>query len=100
MERCRHAPVIGTVIDSPVLIISPLTIWKYQRQGTINEVGASRAFHTLSNGPDGCVRICFTQSWDPDMSYVSILHRGALWLEALEAHQATSLPISDFLGHE
>jgi len=79
-------------------IVSPHTLWKADRYGTINEEETSHAFHTLSNGPNGCVQICHFkhESWDASKTCVGVLIKGVIWLEAYEAHLRTGKDIADF----
>jgi len=66
---------------------------------TINSVGSSHEFHTLSNGPDGCVQICHFKSeyWDASKTCVGVLFKGLLWLEAYDIYLKTGMSIASIL---
>lgn len=68
---------------------------------TINSVGSSHAFHTLSNGPDGCVQICHFKSefWDASKTCVGVLFKGLLWLEAYDIYLKTDMSIASILSN-
>ena len=86
--------------DRPSLYVTrPLTLDSYGYQGTLNEMGISHAFHTLDNGPDGCVQICHGKSeqWDPSQTCVGVLMKGILWVEAYDAHMSTGRNIAQIL---
>jgi hypothetical protein len=76
----------------------PLILWKYG-ENTINSEGVSHAFHTLSNGPGGCVQICHfsRENWDASKTCVGVLFKGILWLEAYAVHLVTGMSIADIL---
>jgi len=83
----------------PSLYVSyPLILWKYGGN-TINSEGVSHAFHTLSNGPNGCVQICHFKSehWDASKTCVGVFFKGILWLEAYAVHLVTGMTIADIL---
>ena len=85
--------------QSPNLyIVHPRTL-RMHGGGTINSLGTSGAFHTLSNGPDGCVTICHTSNWDASLTWVKVLHKLLLWLEAYELHLKTGDEIVKYLPH-
>ena len=63
--------------------------------GTINEHGASHAWHTLANGEGGRVTICHYPLWDATCSYVGVLSRVLCWLEAYENHLKSNAKICD-----
>lgn len=77
---------------SPVHLRSPFG-------GTILEI--SHAFHTGMNGTGGRVQIDYgipPQEEIASHTYVAILHRGMLWLEAYEKGLASGRSIEDWLG--
>ena len=76
----------------------PLILWKYGGN-TINSEGVSHAFHTFSNGPNGCVQICHfkSENWDASKTCVGVLFKGILWLEAYAMHFVTGMTIADIL---
>ena len=81
-----------------MFVVSPITLWKYDGT-TINSEGVSHAFHTLGNGPEGCVQICHFKSdnWDASKTCVGIFFKGILFLEAYGVHLATGITIADIL---
>ena len=82
----------------PLYVTSPLTLRKYGG-GTINSIVASHAFHTLGNGPGGCIQICHfgTGNWDASKTCIGVLFKGMLWCEAYAVHLRTGLNISEIL---
>lgn len=81
----------------PELFVWEPIILPNASSGTINEL-LGHSTHTRPNGPDGRVQICFIapNDWDASISFLLPLLRGALWINAYEAHLATGRPISDF----
>ena len=79
-------------------VVSPRTLSKYDGGGTVNAEGTSHSFHTLSNGPDGCVQICHMKPgvWNPACTCVAVLTKGIIWLEAYDAHLKTGRDLCDF----
>lgn len=79
-------------------VVSPLALPNTDGDGTINDEEVSHAFHTLENGPGGCVQICHFKSdyWDASKTCVGVLMKGIVWLEAYEAHLQTGQDIADF----
>ena len=72
-------------------IVSPRRLKKYGRRGSINEEGTSHSYHTLHNGPGGCVQICHfkSESWDASQTCVGVLAKGIMWCEAYDCHLVT-----------
>ena len=86
--------------DMPSLsVIYPKILPKYGSMRTVNAEGTSHAFHTLSNGPGGCVQIChFKQEmWDASKTCVGVLMKGIMWLEAYERHLRTGKTIAEII---
>ncbi len=85
--------------DEPELFVtSPRVLRKHGWWGSVNGEGVSHAFHTLDNGPGGCVQICHDKDgWDASKTCVSVLMKGICWLEAYEAHLATGGDIAEFM---
>ena len=67
---------------------------------TINSMGTTHAFHTLENGPGGCIQICHFKSalWDASKTCIAVFMKGILWLEAYEVHLNTGMDISTVLN--
>lgn len=63
-------------------VMSPQTLWKYGRSGTLNSEGVTHDFHTRSTGHGGRVQICHVANWHASISIVKLLLMGALWVEA------------------
>ena len=68
--------------------------------GTMNEVGWSSDWHTVSPGPDGRVRICHSHpgQWDANCTYVQVMLSGVLWCTAYEVHLMTGETIACILN--
>ena len=79
-----------------LFVVSPHTLPKYDGRGTINGAGKSHSFHTLDNGPRGCVQICHFKSewWDSTKTLMAVLMKGMYWLEAYSTHLQTGKPIA------
>lgn len=80
-------------------VVSPIILWKHGG-GTINSLGVSHAFHTLGNGPLGCVRLFHfkQETWDASKTCVGVFTKGILWLEAYHVHRVTGMSIADILN--
>ena len=74
-----------------LFVVSPQRLPKYGGYGTVNAEGASHKFHTLKNGPGGCVQVCHFKPafWDSSKTLVAVLIKGIFWLEGYEAHLKT-----------
>ena len=80
-------------------VTSPLKLYTANGYDTINAKGISHEFHTLSNGPDGCIQICHfkSENWDASQTCIGVLFKGILWLQAYEMHLITRESIADIL---
>ena len=80
-------------------VVSPRKLRKYGYGGYINEVGPSHSYHTLSNGPGGCVQICHfkSENWDASQTCAGVLAKGIMWCEAYDCHLATGRSIANIL---
>jgi hypothetical protein len=80
-------------------VVRPETLYKYGSRGTVNADGISHEFHTLTNGPGGCVQICHFKHdrWDASKTCVGALMKGIVWLEAYEKHLQTGRTIADII---
>ncbi|MGV7223638.1 MAG: hypothetical protein ACQ9MH_19185 [Nitrospinales bacterium] len=83
-----------------LFVTSPHTLRSYRGRATINSQGTSHAYHTMSNGTDGCVKICHFDSamWDASKTCVAVFMKGILWLEAYEMHLRTGEDIATILS--
>lgn len=65
------------------------------------ELGANPLMHTLSP-KNGAVAICHYHPdfWDPQQTIYKVVVKGRIWLEALEAHVRTELPMDTYLAHQ
>ena len=81
-----------------LLVVSP-KILKMQGGGALNTQASSHSFHTLSNGPDGSVRVCHigTQRWNASYTCVAVALQGMLWLEAYDEYLSTGIPVDSIL---
>ena len=84
--------------EMPALYVATPSVLPKHGSGTINAEGLSHSWHTRSNGPGGCVRLCHTKSdhWDASRTLVGVIVKGILWLEGYCAHLETGRPISDY----
>ena len=83
--------------DLPKLyVVSPVKLPKYNGYSTVNSVGSSHEFHTLSNGPGGVVQICHFKRnwWDSSKTTIAILIKGIFWLEAYCAYLKSGRSLS------
>ncbi len=62
---------------------------------------ASATMHLL-NPRDGYPKICTYKSthWNPNRTFYNVLIKARLWLEALEGHKSTGLPLDKYLPHQ
>ena len=83
----------------PLYVVSPTRLSKYNYGGYVNDEGTSHAFHTLSNGPGGCVQICHfnSGSWNASQTCAGVLTKGIMWCEAYDCHRITGRTIADIL---
>jgi hypothetical protein len=81
-------------------VTSPTALWQHGFRRMVNIEGTSHDFHTLENGPGGCVQICHfkTALWDASRTCVGVFAKGLLWLEAYEVHLRTGRSITDTLS--
>lgn len=84
--------------EKPALyLISPNPLWMFGGTRTINSLGPTASFCTRDNGPEMCVQICHTDTWDATMTCVFVLQKLHLWLEAYEAHLQSGKSIDTYL---
>ena len=82
--------------EAPELFVSrPLILPKRGfSAGSVNDGGTSHEFHTKSNGPGGCVQICYSR-WDPSMTCAGVALQGMLWTEFYCIYMATGISIAE-----
>jgi len=80
-------------------VVTPRILNKKRGNGTLNHIGTSHAFHTLTNGPNGCVQLCHigSQRWDASKTCIGVALQSILWTEAYEEYMKTDKLISDIL---
>ena len=80
-------------------VVNPNPLWMHNNQGTINSLGTSHSFHTLSNGTNGSVKIChFTpDNWDATKTCMGVFSKGFLWSEAYIIHLISGMCIDDII---
>lgn len=85
----------------PALYVTYPTILRKYGGGTINSIGVSHAFHTLGNGPGGCIQICHfkNENWDASKTCVGVLFKGMLWCEACAVHLRTGREIAEIFDN-
>ena len=83
-----------------LFVTSPPFLFNYHYTKTISSLGVSHAFHTLRNGPDGCVQICHfkQETWDSSRTCVGALIKGILWCDAYDVHLTTGKDIAEILS--
>jgi len=81
-------------------VIYPTELWQHGFRRLVNTEGVSHGFHTLGNGPGGCVQICHfkPELWDASRTCVGVFAKGLLWLEAYEVHLRGGRSIADTLS--
>ena len=82
----------------PRLYVTSPHILRTKTDEILNSKGTTHSFHTLDNGPGGCVQICHTESdlWNSAMTCVAVLMKGIYWIEAYEAHLRTGRDLCEF----
>lgn len=80
-------------------VTSPNKLYTYNGYETINAEGISHKFHTLPNGPKGCVQICHfkPETWDASQTCIGVFLKGMLWVQAYEIHLVTGKSIADII---
>ena len=82
-------------VKPKLYVINPNILHKQFYFETINEQGSRHAWHTSSNGPNGCVQICHSSTgWDASQTCVGVLLRGIIWLEAYAEYLQTGRTIA------
>jgi len=81
-----------------LFVVVPQTLWMIGGIETVNSRGVSHSFHTLTNGPNGCVQICHVRDWDASMTCQKVLLMGVLWCGAYEEYFRTGRDIKDILS--
>ena len=80
-------------------IIRPEILRLFGGQATVNSLSTSHDFHTLENGPNGVVQICYLSHWDASITCVKAILMARLWLVAYEQHLLTGEPVARYLGN-
>lgn len=69
------------------LYVSDPNPLKTRDNGTVNCLGESHAFHTHRNQLyNGCVEICYTDTWNPDISLAKVITSGVIWMQCYQIH--------------
>jgi hypothetical protein len=78
-------------------VLSPDHLMGHGRKLMI-DYGTSHAMHTWATDWSSNVKICHCKEefWSASVTLVEVLLKGALWLEAYEAHCRTGLPIDAY----
>jgi hypothetical protein len=86
-------------LEPHLYVTSPTTLFRYNSLNTINSLGLTHEFHTLHNGPKGCIQICHggPENWNASKTCVGVFVKGVLWLEAYETHLVTGESIATIL---
>lgn len=91
-------PPCSPDVRPELLVWNPVRLRK-RGWGSVNDAGCSHSFHTRSTGSGGRVRICHTPGpWDASRTYVQVLCKAYLWLEAYHGYLATGYPISSYFA--
>jgi len=80
-----------------MFIVSPRVLHMYGGQGTINSLGISHAFHTVSDGSGDRVQISYTGSWDASCTCLMAIIKSIAWINGYEEHVRTGRDIKDVL---
>ena len=80
-----------------MFIVSPRVLHMYGGQGTINSLGISHAFHTVSDGPGDQIEISYTGSWDASCTCLMAIIKSIAWISGYEEHVRTERDIKDVL---
>ena len=84
-------------IEPDLLVTWPRVLWMHGGLTSINSLGTTHAYHAHYNGPDGCVKICHTSSWDPSMTCVQVLLKAVIWVEAYSIHLRMGATIAQII---
>jgi hypothetical protein len=88
----NSVPEVVITWPSPVTDFDGKSLTQYQHDARM---------HLLSP-KDGFPRICTYKSthWNPNRTFYNVLMKVRVWLEALDAHKATSQPLDAYLSHQ
>ena len=83
-----------------VIITYPAPLTDYQGK-KLTDYSYSGTMHLLTPR-DGYPRICTYKStyWNPNRTFYNVLMKARIWLEALEGHKATAMPLDYYLKHQ
>jgi len=92
------ADMPNSVPDVVITYPTPLTDYQGKK---LTDYSYSGAMHLLTSR-DGYPRICTYKStyWNPNRTFYNVLMKVRIWLEALEGHKATGLPLDHYLKHQ
>jgi len=84
----------------PVVITYPNPVTDYRGKSLVS-YDYSSTMHLLSPH-DGYPRICTykTTHWNPNRTFYNVLMKARIWLEALDGHKSTGLPLDHYLKHQ
>lgn len=78
-------------------LVNPNPLVAYDGKSHLNSLGSSHAFHMYGNGPNGCISICYTGNWNPDMTFAKVLSSGITWMQCYQIHTQTGETIDEIL---
>jgi hypothetical protein len=96
-ELTAEASEAYPYVEPDLLVTRPHVLWMYGGLTSINSLGTTHDYHAHDNGPDGCVKICHVLLWDPSMTFVQVLLKGIIWLEAYAIHLRTGATIAQII---
>jgi ubiquitin-protein ligase len=79
-----------------MFIVSPRVLYTADGR-SISSLGCSHSFHTVSNGPGGCIQISYPMIWEPCCTCVKVIIGGIVWINAYEEHRRTGKSIEEIL---
>lgn len=81
-------------------ILTPRTLLNHDRSITLNDLGSSHEFHTLTSDKDGHLQICHYDSdnWHAACTSIGVMTKGLLWIEAYEDHLKTGSSIDTIIN--
>ena len=79
-----------------LFVVSPRLLWKRGHRELLNSEEISHTWHTLENGPYGCVQIChcYEGDWDASMTCLTVAKAGMIWVSSYAAHLRTGITIA------
>lgn len=81
-----------------IFIMTPETLWVPGHSCSLNSLGATHSWHTLSNSHGGRVQLCVTPHWEPSRLCTWAVSEASFWLELYELALRKGCTIAYLVG--